>query len=253
MDNLKIYQNLLKNEIPIDIALNVIFIINDIRQAYFISFKKHLRKYRNNIFEIIENVTDICQDIKILKFGDTAIILYHKKNEKIFDKLKLNNINNYLDHPKVYDNINYGIKYSLQVNNIKIYKTASFNLEADITTFKIKINEMKLKIQKIFKLLNINSIINFKIEEWYSKNYLINKLPSGLNQNEQNYLVKLLNCSKFDKLSKYLQSDLDQINKYRLQLSILILYIKTHKIKDKTFELINWESSLIEIFKKDVM
>jgi hypothetical protein len=253
MDIQEIYQKLLQNKIPFDILINVIFILEDARQAYFISFKKYLRKYRNNIFEIIENITYVCYNIKVLKFGDKAIILYHKKNERIFDKLTLGNINNYLDHPKVYDNINYGIKYSLQVNNIKIYKTASYNLDSDNELFILKISELKLKIKEVFDKLKLTFTLNFNKEIWYSKYYLINKLPNNLNLEEQRYLLKLLNSSKFDKLSNYLSFDLTLINRYKLQLSIILSYIKTHKIIDKSLEIIEWENLLIELFKKDEM
>ncbi len=86
MDYKFIYNNLLKSEVPLEIILNTLFILEHINQAYFISFKKYCRKYKNNIYDIVESITFICHDIKVIKLSDTAIILYHKKNKNIKGK-----------------------------------------------------------------------------------------------------------------------------------------------------------------------
>lgn len=246
MDYKNIYSSLLKSEVPLEIILNTIFILEHINQAYFISFKKYCRKHKNNIYDIVESITFICHDIKVLKIGDTAIILYHKDNNKIFDKVRLNNINNYLNHPKVYNNINYGIKYSLILNKVKIYKTASYNLKDDIEDFTANIKILKEKMGKILIQLEIVQSIELKLEEWYSKNFLINKLKTGLNLNQKQHLIKILNGSKFDKLSLHLSKNYELIDKYNSELVVILMYIKTHKILNKTIEISNWESLLIE-------
>jgi len=254
MNSLEYYQKLKKYNIPIEVILNTIFILNEINSAYFISFKKYSRRHNSNIFDIIGNITFVCDEIKVIKFGEVAIVLYHEKNRELFDKVKLNNINQYLNHPKVYENIQYGIKYSLIFNKVKIYKTASFNLKDDLEDFKLKINLLKNKIEELFIKLKINNKIELRIEKWYSKNYLIDKLKTNLNLEQKNYLIKLLVSSKFDKLSTYLYNNIELIDKYKLELSVIISYIKTHKIIIKTSEIVNWELILIDnIFKKDEM
>ena len=256
MDYQETYQKLRKCGVPLEIILNTIFVLDEINQAYFISFKKCSRKYDDNIFDIVDYITYICHDIKVLKLGETAIILYHNKNNKIFDKVNLNNINNYLNHPKVYDNINYGIKYSLVMENgikyslvmekIKIYKTASYNLNEDIEEFTLKINLLKNKIEILLSKLQIINRIELRIENWYSKNYLVDKLKTGLNLDQKKYLIKILESSQFNKLSLYLSKNQEIIDKHKLELSVLITYIKTHKISEKTKEILIWESLLIE-------
>lgn len=251
MDIFDIYQRLLRHQIPDDIILNTIFILEGIRQSYFISFKKYIRKYKNNnIFDIVDNITFICNNIRVIKLGEAAIILYHSKNVKIFDKVNLKNINNYLDHPKVYNNIQYGLKYSLQINKLKVFKTASYNLQSDFELFNEYITKLKIKMEKVISKLNLFSKLDLVVSQWYSKDYMLNILQERLNIDEQNYLIKLLNSSKFDKLSGYLSSNKELINRNNLQLSIIVSYIKSHKIINKTLEMINWENILIEMFKK---
>ena len=246
MDYQETYQKLRKCGVPLEIILNTIFVLDEINQAYFISFKKCSRKYEDNIFDIVDSITYICHNIKVLKLGETAIILYHNKNNKIFDKVNLNNINNYLNHPKVYDNIKYGIKYSLIMDKIKIYKTASYNLKEDIEEFTSKINLLKNKIEILLSKLQIINRIELRIENWYSKNYLVEKLKTGLNLDQKKYLIKILESSQFNKLSLYLSKNQEIIDKHKLELSVLITYIKTHKISEKTKEILIWESLLIE-------
>ena len=253
MNIVECYQKL-KTNIPIEVLLNSLFIIEHIINAYFISFKKYYRKYGNNILSIIDDITYYCTQIKVIKYGEIGILLYHIKNVKTFDTLEFKDINNYLGHPKVYNNIMYGIKYSLTLNNSKIYKTASFNLEEDIYEFKIKINETKSKIEKLFQKLKIYESFVFKIETWYSKNYLIEKLKTELDLEQQTYLIRLLNSSKFNKLSSILNINKELINIYRLELLMLVSYIKTHKIVNKDLEIQNWENIILEkIIKKDEM
>jgi hypothetical protein len=248
------YQKLRKSAVPLEITLNTIFVLDEINQAYFISFKKCSRKYEENIFDIVDSITFICHDIKVLKLGETAIILYHSKNSKIFDKVKLSNVNNYLNHPKVYDNIRYGIKYSLVLDKIKIYKTASFNLKEDLEEFELKINLLKKKIEVLLSKLKIIKRIELQIEKWYSKNYLVEKLKTGLNLDQKKYLIKVLESAKFNKLSLHLSKNIDLINTHKLELSVLISYIKTHKIIEKRNENLNWELLLIEsIFNSNEM
>ncbi len=58
-------------------------------------------------------------------------------------------------------------------------------------------------MEEILIQLDVIPKIELKFEEWYSKNFLLNKLKTGLNSNQKQHLIKILNRSKFDKLLVY--------------------------------------------------
>jgi hypothetical protein len=252
MDISKLYNYFNKERIPIEISLNTIFIIQKLIDSYFISFRKFSRKYKLDIYKIIDIITFECNEIKIIKFGEIGILLYHKINIKKFDDLNFKDINNYLNHPKIYQDIKYGIKYSLLLGNCKLYKTVSYDTEEDLKYFSEKIKGLKIEFEKIIKKLNIRQYLEINIETWFSKNYLIDKIYTGLNLKQKEYIIKLLNKSKFTLLSLKIDTNKNLLQLYKSEIAIIISYIKTHCIILRDQEIVNWEKIILEkIIMKD--
>jgi hypothetical protein len=248
----QVYIVLKGRNIPSEIILNSILVNENIIDGYFLSFKKYNKKYKQNIYDVIDSITYNLINIRINKYSVKGILFYHNKNILTYDKITFNQIKNYLNHPKVYNNIQYGIKFTLNLENNEIFKTVSYNNSEDINDFKIKLNQLKNKIEEITQKLKIYQLIQLRIEDWYSKNYLINQIKEGLNFKQKNYLIKLLKSSKFEELSNILELDNNLINKYKSELLLIISYIKTHNIIQTTSEIQNWEKIIIEnIIMKD--
>lgn len=248
----QVYLELKGRNIPSEIILNSILVNENIIDGYFLSFKKYNKKYKQNIYDVIDSITYKLINIRITKYSIKGILFYHNKNILTYDKITFNQINNYLNHPKVYNNIEYGIKFTLNLENNEIFKTVSYNNPEDINEFKIKLNQLKNKIEEITQKLKIYQSIQLRIEDWYSKNYLINQIKEGLNFKQKNYLIKLLKSSKFEELSNILELDHNLIHKYKSELLLIISYIKTHNVIQTTSEIQNWEKIIIEnIIMKD--
>ena len=238
------YDTIKSLNIPIELIVNCSLIIEKIIDGYFISFKKFYRRHNQDLLNVIDNLTYYIIEIKIFKIENIGIFIFHIDNSINYDKVNFKNINNYLSHPKVYDNIEYGIKFSIWLNSYKVYKTAGFN--KDITIFREKIEEIKKYIFTTCQKLKFDEI-NLKVEEqnWFSKNYLIKNLENNLNQGKIDYLIRLLHTSKFVKLSSIISNNPDLIQKHYPELKIIISFIKTHQIYKENININMWEEHVI--------